>query len=117
MQCDAIDCGSTFDSNEKLMEHERNQHVKSDQTFSAKEKTPTASPSRKKTVISNDATDDVKDNAATNKDVNETADVEMTEPFEENIKYQLELRIQQLEQRIQEEEKRKGTDEERNRKA
>ena len=49
--------------------------------------------------------------------MNETADVEMTEPFEENIKYQLELRIQQLEQRIQEEEKRKGTDEERNRKA
>ena len=48
--CDVPDCGSIFDSNEKLLEHEQNQHVKSDQTFSINEKSPTASPSRKKTV-------------------------------------------------------------------
>ena len=96
--CDVPDCGSTFDSNEKLLEHEQNQHVKSDQTFSINEKSPTASPSRKKTVMSTDASKD---------DTNVVEDVVMTE-VEENIKDQLELRIRQLENKIPQEREEKN---------
>ena len=53
IKCAALNCESTFDTEDKLAEHEHNQHPKSDQNhlFSENSNSPSSSPPRKKADI------------------------------------------------------------------
>ena len=104
-QCEILSCGSTFVSEEKLMEHKQHQHLDLDQPKC--ENSPSSSPSRKKPVTDDNKENEDDDMEVVIEDKDVVTDSTAKMKVQEDIQSMLELRIKQLEQIIQNEKEEK----------
>ena len=105
--CEISVCASSFNSREKLMEHEQNQHPRSNQAQNLEtiENSPSSSPSRKKTAASNDI--NAEDDGIIDEEMTEAVDIQESIRNQREIQGQLEKKIRQLELKILEEKEEK----------